>query len=214
MSNEVKNLSFGSSYRFPMTQQGVNRAKRELLEPVLIRLNNPSGTVTHEISDVLKYFSFVPRKQKEAFNPIIEHLNNPHKEAESKISIIKKYCEEAAAEKKEILKPIIQELKESKENAHKKIAAIWQHCTEGTKPKGIDELQFQIPNTGAGNGRISVAEKYDGLIEGILQKLGFGTYQKMPMHNVPIQEVDNAVINLGKTNDYVQKGKQKKARKG
>lgn len=68
---------------------------------------------------------------------------------------------------------------------------------------------FQIPNTGKGNGRISVKEKYDGFIEGILKRLGFKRYQKLPLHDVSIAEVDEAVRNLSKTGDYIQKGMQK-----
>ena len=68
---------------------------------------------------------------------------------------------------------------------------------------------FQIPNTGKGNGRISVKEEYDGFIEGILKRFGFKRYQKLPIHDASIDVVDEAVRNLGKTNDYIQKGMQK-----
>ena len=105
-------INFTSSYRFPMTQPGVNRFKRESLEPELMK------------------------------------------------------------------------------NLHK-ISA------------------FQIPNTDKGNGRLSVKEEYDGFVEGILKRLGFKRYQKLPLHDASIEEVDEAVRNLGKTNDYIQKGMQK-----
>lgn len=108
------NISFTSSYRFPMTQPGVNRAKRELLKPELEKC-------AHKITS------------------------------------------------------------------------------------------FQIPNTGAGNGRISVKEVYDGFVEGMLKRLGFKRYQKLPLHDASIEDVDAAVRNLSKTNDYQQKGMQKKA---
>ena len=68
---------------------------------------------------------------------------------------------------------------------------------------------FQIPNTGKGHGRISVKENYDGFVEDILKRLGFKRYQKLPLHDVSIAAVDEAVRNLGKTNDYIQKGMQK-----
>ena len=44
--------------------------------------------------------------------------------------------------------------------------------------KHLDKItDFRIPNTGKGNGRISVKEIYDGFIEGILKKFGFKRYQ-------------------------------------
>lgn len=107
-------INFTSSYRFPMTQPGVNRFKRESLEPELMK-----------------------------------HLE--------------------------------------------KISSL------------------QLPNTGKGYGRISVKEKYDGFLEGILKRFGFKRYQKLPLHDASIEQVDEAVRNLSKTNDYQQKGMQKKS---
>lgn len=84
---------------------------------------------------------------------------------------------------------------------------------ESLKPeliKNIDKIgAFQIPNTGKGYGRISVKECYDGFVEGILKRLNFKRYQKMPLHDVSIAKVDEAVKDLGRTGDYVQKGMQK-----
>ncbi len=86
---------------------------------------------------------------------------------------------------------------------------------ENLKPelmKHLDKITaFQIPNTGKGNGRISVKEAYDGFIEGMLKRFGFKRYQKLPLHGLSIDDVDAAVRNLSKTNDYQQKGMQKKA---
>lgn len=112
MNNTINTINFTSSYRFPMTQPGVNRFKRESLKPELLK-----------------------------------HID--------------------------------------------KIGA------------------FQIPNTGKGYGRISVKEIYDGLVEGLLKRLNFNRYQKMPLHDVSIAKVDEAVKNFGKTGDYIQKGIQK-----
>ncbi len=76
--------------------------------------------------------------------------------------------------------------------------------------KHLDKItDFRIPNTGKGNGRISVKEIYDGFIEGILKKFGFKRYQKLPLHDVSIEDVDIAVKSLNKTGDYIQKGMQK-----
>lgn len=113
MINKTNQVSFGSSYKFAMTQAGVNRTKREILKPTLEKYS--------------------------------DRINN-----------------------------------------------------------------FQIPNTGQGNGRISVAEAYDSLVEGILKRFNFKVYQKMALHDVPISTVDEAVRGFAKTGDYVQKGKQKK----
>ncbi len=86
---------------------------------------------------------------------------------------------------------------------------------ESLKPelmKHIDKISsMQLPNTGKGNGRVSVKEQYDGFIEGILKRFGFKRYQKLPLHDASIEQVDDAVRNLSKTNDYQQKGMQKKA---
>lgn len=77
--------------------------------------------------------------------------------------------------------------------------------------KHLDKISsMQIPNTGKGNGRISVKEVYDGFVEGILKRFGFRRYQKLPLHDASIEDVDAAVRNLSKTNDYQQKGMQKK----
>lgn len=84
---------------------------------------------------------------------------------------------------------------------------------ESLKPELMKHLDkvgaFQIPNTGKGNGRISVAEKYDSFMEGLLKKFGFKRYQKFPLHDVSIEEVDKAVKKMHVTGDYVQKGMQK-----
>lgn len=72
---------------------------------------------------------------------------------------------------------------------------------------------FKIPNTGKGNGRISVKEAYDGFVEGLLKRFGFKRYQKFPLHDASIDDVDAAVKNFVKTNDYQQKGMQKKPMK-
>ncbi len=88
---------------------------------------------------------------------------------------------------------------------------------ESLKPelmKHLDKVStFQIPNTGKGYGRVSTKEIYDGFVEGLLKHFGFKRYQKLPLHDASIEEVDFAVRNLGKTNDYQQKGMQKKAAK-
>ena len=47
----------------------------------------------------------------------------------------------------------------------------------------------------------------------MLKRFGFKRYQKLPLHGSSIEDVDAAVKNLGKTNDYQQKGMQKKAMK-
>ncbi len=107
------NISFTSSYRFPMTQPGVTRFKRECLKPELLKYPDKIGA-------------------------------------------------------------------------------------------------FQIPNSGKGNGRISVKEVYDGFVEGLLKRFGFKRYQKFPIHDASIQDVDAAAKNLIKTNEYQQKGMQKK----
>lgn len=85
---------------------------------------------------------------------------------------------------------------------------------EALKPElikhGAKISAFQIPNTGKGNGRISVKEEFDGFIEGLLKRFGFKRYKKLPLHDVPIEELDIAVRNLKTTNDYIQYGMHKK----
>lgn len=92
-------------------------------------------------------------------------------------------------------------------------SGVTRYKRESLKPellKHIDKIgAFQLPNTGKGFGRISVKEAYDGFVEGMLKRFGFKRYQKMPLHDVSITEVDEAVRNLGKTGDYIQKGMQK-----
>lgn len=72
---------------------------------------------------------------------------------------------------------------------------------------------FQLPSSSKGYGRISVEEKFDTIIEGLLKRLQFKRYQKLPLHSVNISEVDNAMILALKTGDYQQKGMQKAATK-
>ncbi len=85
---------------------------------------------------------------------------------------------------------------------------------ESLKPELIKKADkigaFQIPNTGKGNGRISVKKCYDSLVEGILNRFGFKRYKKLPLHDVSIEELDNAVRNLKTSNDYIQYGMHKK----
>lgn len=72
---------------------------------------------------------------------------------------------------------------------------------------------FQIPKTGKGNGRISVNEIYDSLVEQLLKKFGFKRYQKLPLHEVSIDKVDEYVKTMRQTGDYIQKGMQKAPKK-
>ncbi len=72
---------------------------------------------------------------------------------------------------------------------------------------------FQIPKTGKGNGRISVKANLDSLVEGILKKFGFKRYQKMPLHDAPIEKVDEYVRTMNRTGAYIQKGMQKPRKK-
>jgi len=46
-------------------------------------------------------------------------------------------------------------------------------------------------------------------MEGLLKKFGFKRYQKFPLHDVSIDEVDKAVKQMHVTGDYIQKGMQK-----
>ena len=75
-----------------------------------------------------------------------------------------------------------------------------------------DEYNGLIGSSKTSALRVSLPNKLDSEFESKLKKIGYKQYQKYDAENLEAHEIDTYIICCQRDKDYVQKGKQKKAK--
>lgn len=65
---------------------------------------------------------------------------------------------------------------------------------------------YRVPQHAHRNGRISVPEKYDEIVENILKKFHFTSFKKFPMHAATLDKFDGACSGMIRRGNFLQFG--------